>query len=154
MFPTDVIAWIVVAAGGWVLLNRTRLGRYIIAVGNNSRAAHYSGIPVDWVKVITYSLLGMLVGVAAFTESARYNSVSTGTTGLFLELYAIAAAVIGGSRIEGGVGSIGGAVIGAMLLGIIRNGIVMLNVNSHAQGLAMGVIIIVAALVQRVRARD
>ncbi len=151
MVPTGVIAWIVLAIAGSVLLNRTRLGRYIIAVGNNPRAAMYSAIPVDRVKIFTYLFLGVLVGIAAFIESARYNSVSTGTTGLFLELYAIAAAVIGGSRIEGGVGSIAGAVIGALLLGVIKNVMVMLNINAHAQGLAMGLIIIVAALVQRLR---
>jgi ribose transport system permease protein len=154
LFPYAVMVWIGVAIAGWVLLNRTRLGRYIIAVGNNPRAALYSAVPVDRVRILSYTILGLLVGMAAFMESARYTSVNSGSSGLFLELYAIAAAVIGGSRIEGGAGSIGGAVIGALLLGVIKNVMVMLKIDSHAQGLAMGVIIIAAALIQRLRARD
>ncbi len=154
LFPYAVLVWIAVAIAGWVLLNRTRLGRYIIAVGNNPRSALYSAVPVDRVRILSYTILGLLVGVAAFMEAARYTSVNSGNAGLFLELYAIAAAVIGGSRIEGGVGSIGGAVIGALLLGVIKNVMVMLKIDSHAQGLAMGLIIIVAALVQRLRVKD
>jgi ribose transport system permease protein len=151
LFPYAVMVWIAVALAGSVLLNRTRLGRYIIAVGSNPRSALYSAVPVDRVRILTYTILGLLVGIAAFMESARYTSVNSGNAGLFVELYAIAAAVIGGSRIEGGVGSIAGAVIGALLLGVIKNVMVMLKIDSHAQGLAMGLIIIVAALVQRSR---
>jgi ribose transport system permease protein len=148
-FPYAILVWLVVAIIGAIVINRTRLGRYIIAVGNNERAARYSAIAVDRVKIITYSLLGLLVGIAAVMEAARYTSVNSASTGSLKELDAIAAAVIGGTRMEGGSGSIAGAVIGALLLGVIRNIIVMLGINSQAQGLVMGLIIIAAALAQR-----
>jgi ribose transport system permease protein len=148
-FPYAILVWLGVATLGWVLLNRTRLGRYIIAIGNNERAAHYSAIAVDRVKIITYGILGLLTGVAAVLDAAKYTSVNSANTGTLDELYAIAAAVIGGTRMQGGSGSVAGAVIGALLLGVIRNIIVMLGINSHAQGMVMGMIIIVAALAQR-----
>jgi ribose transport system permease protein len=148
-FPYAIMVWLVVAIAGAIVLNRTRLGRYIIAVGNNERAARYSAIAVDRVKIITYSLMGLLVGIAAIMEAARYTSVNSASTGSLKELDAIAAAVIGGTRMEGGSGSIAGAVIGALLLGVIHNIIVMLGINSQAQGLVMGLIIIAAALAQR-----
>jgi ribose transport system permease protein len=153
-FPYAILLWLVVAVLGAILINRTRLGRYIIAIGNNERAARYSAISVDRVKIIAYSLLGLLAGLAALTEAARYTSINSASTGSLKELDAIAAAVIGGTRMEGGSGSIFGAVIGALLLGVIRNVIVMLGVNSQAQGLVMGCIIIAAALVQRGKPRN
>jgi ribose transport system permease protein len=154
-FPYAVIVWLVIAILASILLNKTRLGRYIIAIGNNERAAHYSAIAVDRVKLITYSLLGLLTGIAAVLEAAKYTSINSANTGTLDELYAIAAAVIGGTRMQGGSGSICGAVIGALLLGVIRNVIVMLGndtINTHAQGIVTGLIIIVAALVQRGKA--
>jgi ribose transport system permease protein len=148
-FPYAILVWLAVAVIGAILLNRTRLGRYIIAIGNNERAARYSAINIDRVKINTYSLLGLLTGLAALMEAARYTSVNSANTGSLRELDAIAAAVIGGTRMEGGSGSIAGAVIGALLLGVIHNIIVMLGINSQAQGLVMGLIIIAAALAQR-----
>jgi ribose transport system permease protein len=148
-FPYAVMVWFVVSLAGGVLLNRTRFGRYVIAVGNNERAARYSAIAVDRVKTTMYALMGFLVGLAALMEAARYTSVNSANTGSLRELDAIAAAVIGGTRMEGGSGSITGAVIGALLLGVIHNIIVMLGINSQAQGLVTGLIIIAAALAQR-----
>jgi ribose transport system permease protein len=151
-FPYPIVVWAIVALIAGILLNRTRLGRYMIAVGNNERAALYSAIAVDRVKIISYCLLGLLTGMAAFLEAAKYNAVNSANTGMLYELYAIAAAVIGGTRMQGGSGSIFGAVIGALLLGVIHNVIVMMGndqINTQAQGIVTGIIILVAALAQR-----
>lgn len=154
VLPYPVILWGVVAVIGAILLGRTRLGRYIIAIGSNERSALYSAIAVDRVKIITYSLLGLMVGIAAVVESTRFNSINSANAGTLLELDVIAAVVIGGTRMQGGVGSIGGTVIGVLLIGVIKNMLVMLGVPSHAHGLVMGVIIIVAALIQQIGRRE
>ena len=152
--PYEVIAWAAVAAGGVVVLNRTRLGRYAVAVGSNPRAARYSAVPVARVRVTVFAISGLLAGVAAFAEATRNSSVNSGNGGIYLELSAIAAAVIGGARMEGGGGSVLGSVIGSLLLGVILN--VMVNADWHghaipsqAQGVVTGAIIVVAALAQR-----
>jgi ribose transport system permease protein len=147
--PYLVVVWLVVACFAALLLNRTRLGRYIVAIGNNERAARYSAIAVDRVKIIAYTLLGAITGVAALMNAANYTSVNSANTGIFVELDAIAAVVIGGTRLEGGSGSVFGTIVGVLLLGVIRNFMVMLNVNSQAQGLVIGAIIIAAGLLQR-----
>lgn len=148
----QIIVWLVAAVGAAVLLNRTRLGRYAVAVGNNPRAARYSAVPVDRVRILIYTISGLLAGVAGFMKAAEIKAVNSGNAGISFELYAIAAAVIGGTRMEGGVGSIFGAVVGALLLGVINNVLTLMNVNSQAQGVVMGVIIVVAALAQRQKA--
>lgn len=152
-FPYAILVWAGVVAVGAVLLNWTRLGRYIIAIGNNERAARYSAIAVDRVKIVTYGLLGGITGVAALMNAANYTSVNSANTGTLLELDAIAAVVIGGTRMEGGSGSVLGTVIGVLLLGVIRNMMVMLQINPYAQGLVTGAIIVAAVLVQRVGSR-
>jgi len=154
VLPYAVIIWAAVALIASILLNRTRLGRYIIAIGSNERSARYSAIPVDLVKIITYSLLGLMVGIAAVVESTKFNSINSANTGNLLELDAIAAVVIGGTRMQGGVGSIGGTVVGVLLIGVIKNMLVMLGVPSLAHGLVMGAIIIVAALIQQIGRRS
>src|SRR5690606_9161619 len=111
-------------------------------------------IPVDRVKIITYSLLGLAVGIASVVESTQFNSINSSNTGALLELDAIAAVVIGGTRMQGGVGSVGGTVIGVLLIGVIKNMLGMLGVTSHAHGLVMGVIIIAAALIQQIGRRS
>lgn len=152
-FPYAILAWTLVAIWASVVLNRTRLGRYIIAIGNNERAARYSAIAVDRVKILTYTLLGTVTGIAALITAANYNSVNSANTGTLWELDAIAAVVIGGTRMEGGSGSIFGTVIGVLLLGVIRNMMVMLQINPYAHGLVTGVIIVAAVLVQRTGSR-
>jgi ribose transport system permease protein len=152
--PYEVVVWAAVALLGMVVLNRTRLGRYAVAVGTNARAARYSAVPVARVRIWVFALSGLLAGVAAFTEAARFNSVNSGNAGVYLELYAIAAAVIGGARMEGGGGSILGSVIGSLLLGVIFNVMVHAEWHGHAipsqaQGVVTGGIIVVAALIQR-----
>jgi len=134
-----------------VLLNRTRFGRYVFAVGSNEKAAFYSGINVGRVKLWTYALLGACCGIAALLTASRMNSIASGGTGVSLELSAIAAVAIGGTSMRGGSGTILGTLVGVLLLGVIGNMLNMLNVSSHVQGIVTGIIIIAAVLVQRGR---
>ena len=147
--PYATIAWVLVLLAALWLVHRTRLGRYIVAVGSNERAARYAAVPVRLVKFAGYTILGALTGLGAFLYSSQYTSVNSAVTGLNLELDAIAAVVIGGTRMEGGRGSIVGTAVGVLLLGVIRNMMVMLGVNSYAQGLVQGLIILAAVLTQR-----
>jgi len=152
-FPYAILVWLTVAIVAIVILNRTRLGRYIIAIGNNERAARYSAVAVDRVKIIAYTLLGGITGIAALMNAANYTSVNSANTGILLELDAIAAVVIGGTRMEGGSGSIVGTILGVLLLGVIRNMMVMRGIDTYAQGVVTGGIIIAAVLLQRAGAR-
>ena len=152
--PYVTIAWLLVVLAALFLVHRMRLGRYIVAVGSNERAASYAAVPVRLVKFAAYTILGALTGLAAFLPGAQYTSINSATSGLSLELDAIAAVVIGGTRMEGGRGSIVGTVVGILLLGVIRNMMVMLGVNTYAQGLVQGVIIIAAVLAQRIGRTD
>ena len=149
--PYESVVWAAVAVGGMVVLNRTRLGRYAVAVGSNPRAARYSAVAVDRVRLTTFALSGLLAGVAGFLLAAKNDAVSSGGDAVNFELYAIAAAVIGGAKMSGGVGSVLGSVIGALLLGVIDKVITYLDVNSQAHGVVIGGIIIVAAFAQRGR---
>lgn len=152
-FPYAVILLIAVAALGWVLLNRTRFGRYTVAIGANERAAVYSAIPVNRVKLLGYTFIGFTTGLAALVHAARFQSVNSANAGLLIELEVIAAVVIGGTRMEGGSGSIVGTLVGVLLIGVIKNMLVMLDVTSFAHGLVMGVIIVGAVLVQHLGRR-
>jgi ribose transport system permease protein len=132
-----------------VLLNRTRFGRYVYAIGGNEKASFYSGINVDRVKLSTYALLGFCCAVAGLITASRLNSISSGGTGVAMELNAIAAVAIGGTSMRGGSGTLLGTLVGVLLLGVIGNMLNMLNVSSHVQGIVTGIIIITAVLLQR-----
>ena len=149
LFPWPVVVFIVVALLGWVLLNRTRYGRYVTAIGCNERAAVYSAISVDRIKILTYTLIGFLSGLAALLLASRMNSVSSAQTGQLYELDVIAAVVIGGTRMRGGSGTIVGTVIGVLILGVIGNMLNLLQVSVYLQGLVKGAIIVAAVLAQR-----
>jgi ribose transport system permease protein len=131
------------------LLNWTRYGRHLIAVGANEKAAIYSAIHTNRVKVITYTLMGFFAGVAAIGLAGRLNSVSTSQMGLYYELDAIAAVVIGGTSMSGGRGRIWSTVVGVLMLGLITNMLVTSGVSVYWQGAVKGVIILLAVLIQR-----
>lgn len=133
------------------LLNWTRFGRYAIAVGANERAAKYSAVNTGWTKFTAYAILGLFVGIAAFTQATRLNSVASSSLGLFYELDAIAAVVIGGTSLRGGSGRIWGTVVGVLLLGVITNMLVVMGVSVYWQGVVKGAIILAAVLMQRGR---
>lgn len=146
-----VLAWAAMVVVGLLLLNRSRYGRYVLSIGANEQAAIYSGVPVERVKAATYTLCGACCGLAALLNASRLNSVSSSGTGTLLELDAIAAVVIGGTRMEGGRGMILGTVVGVLLLAVINNVLNFTNVSPYLHGLIKGGIIVAAVLAQRER---
>lgn len=151
-----VLVWIfaLVAAGGWVLLNRTTFGRRTIAVGGNSVAARLAGIAVKRQTLFIYTLLGFACGIAAIMIMARTTTGSS-THGLLYELDAIAAVVIGGTLLTGGRGTIVGTVFGVLIFTTLTNVFTLNNLDTSTQAVAKGVIIVLAVLLQqRVAARN
>lgn len=148
--PWPAILFIAFAILAGYLLNKTRYGRYVYAIGSNERAAVYSAIHVDRVKILTYTILGAACGLAAVLLGSRMNSVASSSTGSLYELDAIAAVVIGGTRLNGGSGSIRGTVIGVLILGVISNMLGILDVSPYLQGAVKGSIILAAVLLQQV----
>jgi inositol transport system permease protein len=146
--PIPILILVLAAAASWVLLSNTRLGRHVYAVGGNELAAHAAGIRVKWVKTFAYTLCGTLAGLAGVVLAAR---ITTGqpNAGIAYELDAIAAAVIGGASLSGGVGTVGGTLLGALLMGVINNGLDLLNVSSYYQQITKGLIIIGAVWLDR-----
>jgi ribose transport system permease protein len=148
--PNLVIVFLVVAVLGGVLLRTTTYGLVVRAVGDNTQAARYAALPVKRTLLWTYTLAGLLSGAAGVLISSRmYASVATSSTGEFYELDAIAAVVIGGTRMQGGSGRVWGTVVGVVILAVINNMLNMVGVGSHYQGLVKGAVIVTAVLLQR-----
>ena len=149
--PVPVWVFIVVALLGGLILNRTAYGRYVQAIGSNEQVARYAAVEVDRVKVLTYMLLGICVGIATVLYVPRLGSASP-ATGLLWELEAIAAVIVGGTALKGGAGSVTGTVIGAVLLSVISN---ILNLTSiisvYLNAAVQGFVIIAVAFFQRGR---
>jgi len=137
---------------GQIVLGRTRFGRTVYALGGNREAARLSGIPVKKVGVACFVLCGMLAGLAGIVSMARMGSAQS-TAGEGLELQAVAAAVIGGTSLMGGEGSIAGSFIGALIMGIIATTLDLVGVSQFAQPVVIGSLIIVAVIADRVRRR-
>ena len=144
--PTPVWIMAVVFLAAWYMLHHTRLGRYIYALGGNEAATRLSGISVDKVKIIVYSLCGLLSALAGMIEVARLSSAQP-TAGTGYELDAIAAVVLGGTSLAGGKGRIMGTLIGALILGFLNNGLNLLSVSSYYQMIVKAVVILLAVLV-------
>jgi ribose transport system permease protein len=149
--PVPVWVFAAVALAGAAILNRTAYGRYVQAIGSNEQVARYAAVDVDRIKVLTYMLLGICVGIATLLYVPRLGSASP-TTGLLWELEAIAAVIVGGTALKGGAGSITGTVVGAVLLSVISN---ILNLTSiisvYLNAAVQGFVIIVVAFMQRRR---
>lgn len=147
--PTPVWTWLILAVALDILLNRTRYGRHLCAVGSNEKVARYSAIAVDRVRLLTYVIAGLTVAVSSVLLTARLNSLSSTNFGRDYELDSIAAVIIGGTPMTGGRGSIWGTVVGAIILGIINNMLNMLSVSPYLQGTVKGLVIIAAVFIQR-----
>jgi len=141
--PVPIIVAVGIIVLTWALLRFTRLGRYIYAVGGNEAAAHLSGVPVNRVKLFAYAYCGALAALAGLLATARMGSVRP-SDALGYELDAIAASVIGGISLMGGQGSVLGTAIGAALIGVLRNGMVLLDVSAFWQKVVIGIVIIIA----------
>lgn len=148
--PVPIMILGAIFASCMVLLKKTVLGRYIYAVGGNEEAARASGINVKKIKITVYTLCGALSAVGGIILASR---ISTGqpNVGVAFELNAIAAVVIGGTSLSGGVGTMTGTLIGALLIGVIGNGLDLMNVSSYYQQVVMGLIIIGAVLLDNLR---
>ena len=146
--PFPVIVLLVVAVLTHIMLNNTRFGRYIYALGGNEQAARISGVNIDRVKIGVYTLAGLLSGLAGLVVSSRVGSGQPGQ-GVGIELDAIAAAVIGGTSLSGGIGTIWGTIVGALIIGVLDNGLILLNVDQYWITIVKGTIIVVAVIIDQ-----
>ena len=136
-----------------VVLKFTRFGRYVYAVGGNAEAALYSGIRIQKIKMIVFCLSGVLAGISGIVLSARMYTGQP-SVGQGSELDAIAAVVLGGTSFSGGIGSLGGTILGALMIGVINNGLNLLNVSSFLQLVAKGAVILLAVYLDTIKKRD
>ena len=151
--PMPVWISIMVIVLSTFFMNRTRTGRYIYAIGGNERAALLSGVNVNRVKTIVYMLAGVLAGIAGLLVTARLDSAQP-NAGFGYELDSIAAVVIGGTSLSGGKGTIMGTVIGAGIIGVLNNGLVLLNVSPFWQQVIKGLVILLAVIIDRMQKKE
>jgi ribose transport system permease protein len=150
--PLYLMTFVVLFVLGQIFLSRTKPGRFIYAIGSNEEAARLSGVNVRIYKTLPYSITGLLCAIAALILSGKLGAIDP-DTGTGLELRTIAAVVIGGTSLFGGKGSLYGTLIGVFLIGILNNGLNLLRVNAFWQGTAVGVVIILSVLVERISRR-
>lgn len=147
--PVPVLIMLIIAAILSIILNSTRYGRHLCAVGSNPLVALFSAINVNRIKFLSYMLCGFTVSVSAVLLTSRFNAVSTSNTGMGFELDAITAVIIGGTPFTGGRGAIWGTIVGVIILGIINNMLNMLGISPYLQGTVKGLVIIGAVYMQR-----
>jgi ribose transport system permease protein len=150
--PLYLITFVVLFVLGQIFLSRTKPGRFIYAIGSNEEAARLSGVNVRIYKTLPYAITGLLCAIAALILSGKLGAIDP-DTGTGLELRTIAAVVIGGTSLFGGKGSLYGTLIGVFLIGILNNGLNLLRVNAFWQGTAVGVVIILSVLIERISRR-
>jgi ribose transport system permease protein len=143
LVPAPVIIMLVLATAFSVIMRFTTFGRHVYATGGNEQAAWLSGVNTSRVKLVVYTLAGAISAIAGIVAFSRYLSAEP-ASGFGIELDVIAAAVIGGASLSGGVGSVQGAILGAALTGIIANGVVLMNINTYAQQTITGGVILIA----------
>ncbi len=147
--PNSFLTLLVVTAIIWVLVHRSVFGRYLYAVGKNEEAARYSGIKTDWVIIGAYVVCQVLTILASIYFAMYTRSISPSSQGTFYELYAIAAAVLGGFSLRGGEGSVIGAILGVILLQELQNLVVLLGIPSSLNFAVMGGVIILGVLIDQ-----
>ena len=141
--PVPILLFGLIAALGFVTQRYTRYGRYIYAVGGNQEAARLNGLDVPALIPSVYLIVGALAGLSGFLLSARLGSAEA-VGGIGYELRVIASVVIGGTSLSGGRGGVGGTIIGALLIGVLTNGLVIMHVSSYWQQVVIGLIIVAA----------
>jgi ribose transport system permease protein len=144
--PMPVIILIILAVISWIFLNKTIYGRYMLAIGRNEDAARYSGISTDQMVVLSYVICSLLAGIGGVLFALDVNSVSPAMFGNFYELYAIAAAVLGGCSLRGGEGSMAGVVIGAALMRVLYNAINLLKIPTTLEFSIIGLVILLGVI--------
>jgi ribose transport system permease protein len=150
--PAPVVAMALVYAVAHFGLTRTTFGRYVYAIGGNEEATRLSGVPVRFHKTMIYGVSGLMSAIAAVILTARLNSAQP-IAGMMYELDAIAATVIGGTSLMGGEGTLGGTLVGALIMGVLRNGLNLLGVSSFLQQVVIGAVIVVAVLLDTILKR-
>lgn len=146
--PVPVYIMVIVFIIAYYILKHLRMGRYVYALGSNEEATIYSGIKTDKIKLFVFAASGMLAALAGIIVTARLGSAQP-TAGAGYELDAIAAVVLGGTSMSGGVGTIGGTAVGALIIGILNNALNLLQVPSYYQDVAKGAVILFAVLLDR-----
>jgi ribose transport system permease protein len=129
-------------------LTQTRFGRYVYAIGGNENVTRLSGVNVTLIKIVVYAVSGLLSALAGIILTARLESAQP-TAGVGYELDAIAAVVVGGTSLAGGIGSMTGTLIGALIIGILNNALNLMDVSAYYQMIAKGAVILLAVLVDR-----
>jgi ribose/xylose/arabinose/galactoside ABC-type transport system permease subunit len=152
VYPVPVFCMVLTTVVGTIVLKRMVLGRRTLAIGDNEKAAMYAGIPVGRTKIMVYTVAGALAGLSAAVNLGYWQSASP-SAGKGLELQVIAATVIGGASLAGGRGSAIGAVLGAILIEMINNGMVMLEVDSNYNKIVMGVAIVLAVVIDKTKTK-
>jgi ribose transport system permease protein len=150
--PAPIIVTAIVYAIAYFVLARTTFGRYVYAIGGNEEATRLSGVAVRFHKTTIYGVSGLMSAIAAAVLTARLNSAQP-IAGMMYELDAIAATVIGGTSLMGGEGTLGGTLVGALIMGVLRNGLNLLGVSSFLQQIVIGGVIVVAVLLDTVLKR-
>ena len=152
-FPWLVAIALLAVLASWFILRRTVLGVQIYAVGGNQRAARLTGIKVNRVLLFVYGVSGLLAGLAGIMSASRLYS-ATGMLGSGYELDAIAAVILGGTSFTGGIGTIPGTLLGALIIAVLNNGLTLLNMSYFWQLVVKGLVIIVAVTIDRLRRRS
>ncbi len=147
--PSPVLITVAVYLIGAFVLSETRFGRYVYSIGGNEEATRLSGVNVRMYKMLVYGVSGLASATAAVLLTARLNSAQP-IAGIMYELDAIAATVIGGTSLMGGEGGLGGTIIGALIMGVLRNGLNLLGVSSFVQQIVIGLVIVFAVLIDTV----
>lgn len=150
VIPFPVIVLLILLIVAYYILSQTATGRYIYATGSNERAAGLSGIKTDRIKILVYAISGLTAALSGMIVTSMLNSASP-TAGSGGELDAIASVVLGGTSLSGGQGSVAGTIIGALIIGVLNNGLNLLNVSSYYQQLIKGIVILGAVLIDRKR---
>jgi ribose/xylose/arabinose/galactoside ABC-type transport system permease subunit len=150
--PISVFAFLAVVVLGYIFLNMTTAGRNVIAVGGNEEASRTSGIRVDGTKIIVHTLSGLCCAIGGFVMIGRLNSAN-GLMGSGMELQAITAVALGGTSLAGGLGGIGGTVIGVITIGVLNNGLDLLNTTPFWQKVILGIIIVLVVILDSWRSR-
>lgn len=151
--PNAVILMIVIYVLAHILMTRTTLGRYIYAVGGNPEAARLSGIRVNMILLFVYTVCGIMAGLGGIVQASQLKSGAP-TYGLLYELYVIAAVVVGGTSLQGGEGRIMGTLIGAFIIAVIQNGMNLTGVESYTQKVVLGMVILLAVLLDMLKKRN
>ncbi len=150
--PVPILLLVLIAIISAVFLKKTVIGRQIYALGGNEEAARVSGVNINKIKIIVYVICGALAAIAGIATASRLG-VAQSTAGMGYELDAVAAVIIGGASVKGGTGRVSGTIIGASIMGVLRNALVLLSVSAYWQQAIIGVVILLAVSMDQIRNR-